>query len=105
MQTEPAVTLTATYYGDVDFDKGEKVLLNVAPLDFQTEVTVAGIKTPLLTFQSVKEITFNNKVKSYFDIDNSSKNVITNLISSAISQGGASGSTTTRDIWEVGEVN
>ena len=105
MQTEPAVTLTATYYGDVDFDKGEKVLLNVAPLDFQTEVTVAGIKTPLLTFQSVKEITFNNKVKSYFDIDNSSKNVITNLISSAMSQSGASGSTTTRDIWEVGEVN
>lgn len=107
MKSEPAITLTSTYYGDDDFLKGESVLLKVQPLNLDTNVTVVGIKKALLNFEQVKQITFNNTVQTYFDLENSTKNTITNLIDSKISNitnSNSSDSNQSNKLWEVGEV-
>lgn len=106
MKSEPAITLTSTYYGDDDFFKGESVLLKVQPLNLDTNVTVVGIKKALLNFEQVKQITFNNTVQTYFDLENSTKNTITNLIDSKISNitNNSNGNNQSNKLWEVGEV-
>jgi D-hexose-6-phosphate mutarotase len=76
-------------------------------LNLDTNVTVVGIKKALLNFEQVKQITFNNTVQTYFDLENSTKNTITNLIDSKISNitnSNSSDSNQSNKLWEVGEV-
>lgn len=69
MKSEPEVQMTLAYTGDDPLSLGNMVYAIIRPENFETWVTVTGIKNNSLSWYSNPEITLNNVPQNLIDYE------------------------------------